>query len=731
MAKIAASQTQTPSGEWLNLARNAYDSSETWLMTNARQTWARSYAHYRSEHASDSPINQAANAHRSSYFYPKSRTLVRSMQAATAAAYFASRDVVIVEAEDADNKGQCEASDFMQELVNYRLKNTIPWYQIVLGAMADVSVLGMCASNQSWLYQKDDTGKVVKDEPHVRIVPMENIRVSPSANWIDPENTSPYLIELIPMFLCDVEERIEAGVNPRSKEPAWKDVGRAAILGAGTKAYIDQAAKARAGQTKQDPKVVNYESESTFRIVWIHRNIIRKKGRDWLFYTVGTTVLLSDAVPLADVIPWANGKRDYAFGKVEVETDRPIPSSAVEMISGLQKATNELKNQRFDNVRQVLNRRYLFRAGSQVDVRALSRNVPGGLIGISAPGALDSHVSPLTTPDVTSSSFQEEDRLNVSMDDLSGSSNASAINSNRSIGETATGMTLMTEAGNAIREMEIRTLTETWMDKALTQITQLEAMYETDRVAMLVSMKKAKLLKVLPEYFLKAFSVKVNVGMGATSPSQRLQRIQSAISTVTQLVPDAAMAIDGKEVAKEVFGAAGYDNGARFFDWDKAEQMKANPPQDPVLELQKQQLQAKQEAEQGKLQIQQGKLEIENQKLQIQLQDMQAKVTLLQAKTVTEKMTSIFEASKTAETLALTPGSAPVTDALLGSAGFIDSDATPIVPEEIPAEAAPADFGPENSHPLSPPNASRGISSGLLRPSSGASFDIRPRARVR
>ena len=130
-------------------------------------------------------------------------------------------------------------------------------------------------------------------------------------------------------------------------------------------------------------------------------------------------------------------------GNIEVETDRVYPSSAVSLISGLQKGLNELKNQRIDNVRQVLNRRYLYRAGSQVDVRALSKNIPGGLIGISAPGALDSHVTPLATPDVTNSSYQEEDRINLAFDDLSGSMAGSTVNSNRRMNETVGGMEMM------------------------------------------------------------------------------------------------------------------------------------------------------------------------------------------------------------------------------------------------------------------------------------------------
>ena len=117
--------------DFLTLARNAYDSSESWHLINNRRIWSRNLAHYRSEHAPDSPIHSEANRHRSRYFWPKSRTLVRDIQAAIAEAFFASSDVVAIEAEDQDDKKQVRAANFMKELLNYRLTHTIPWYLIL------------------------------------------------------------------------------------------------------------------------------------------------------------------------------------------------------------------------------------------------------------------------------------------------------------------------------------------------------------------------------------------------------------------------------------------------------------------------------------------------------------------------------------------------------------------------------------------------------------------------
>jgi hypothetical protein len=741
-----ATPNKVEKADWVRMARNAYESSESWLQVNQRAIWARNFAHYRSEHGADSTLNSEAHRHRANYFWPKSRTLVRAIQAAAASAYFTSSDVVAIEAEDTDNSDQRDAAELMKALVNYRLSQTIPWYLLVLGGIAEAAVLGTVASHQSWDFREAEvlvgkridpsTGelkeyyetKILQDKPAVRLVPVENVRISPASDWVDPANSSPYLIELMPMYLGDVLTKIREGKDSKNGEPIWYDIGAGQLLAAGNRDNLDSTRRARSGGSKLDPKSNMMESVDEFRIVWIHRNIVRRDGIDWLYYTAGVNALLSDPVPLSQVIPWAGGKRDYILGKLEVETDRPYPSGPVELTSGMQKAINELKNQRYDNVRQVLNRRYLYRQGNQVDVRALMRNVPGGVIGVSAPGALSSHVEPLPVQDVTASSFQEEDRLSLAMDDLSGSTSGSTVNSNRRLQETATGMNLMNEAANQVREMELRTFTETWIEPVLRQIVQLEAAYETDAVALTVAAKKAKLLKILPKYFDYSFSVSVNVGMGAVSPTQRMQRIQSAVATTVSLVPDAGAAIVGDEIAKEIFGAAGFDNGSRFFDFAKVEEMKANPQPDPQQQIAQQQMEAKAQNDQGKLEIAQGKLqlensklEMENQKLQVQMREIEAKINLIVAQTATANVTAVYEASQAAGVVAQNPGIAPMSDEILKSSGFMDHNSAPIVPELASSAILPDENVPlaQNTHPNFPPNpasAQTGIMKGIETP---------------
>lgn len=731
--------------DWIGMARNAYDSSESWLQINQRAIWAKNFAHYRSEHAPDSPILSEANRHRSKHFWPRSRTLVRAIQAAAASAYFSSSDVVVVEAEDQDDKQQCTAAALMKELLNHRLSKSIPWYKIVLGGIQEGAVLGTMASHQSWEYREEEqvvgyeidavTGEkyelyktVVKaDKPKVRLVPAENIRMSPAADWLDPANSSPYFIELIPMYVGEVMDKVRAGRDPKSGEPSWKDIGESMLISAGNRDNLDTTRRARSGARRLDPKSNQMETVDEFRIVWIHRNIIRHDGIDWLYYTAGTNVLLSDPVPLSGIIPWADGKRDYVLGCLEIETDRPYPSSPVEMISGMQKAVNELKNQRYDNVRQVLNRRYLYRAGNQVDIRALTRNVPGGVIGVSAPGDLSSHVKALDTPDVTGSSYQEEDRLNLAMDDLSGSTTGATVQANRKLNETVGGMNLMNESANQVREMELRTFTETWMEPTLTQIVQLEAYYETDATALTVASKKAGIRKILKSFFDYRFSVSVNVGMGAVSPTQRMRKLLGAISTVLQTVPNAQEAAECDEIATEIMSTAGYDNGTRFFNFDRADKKKAQLEQqgDPALQLQREQMQLKHELDMSKLELdakklelQNAKLELDNQKLQRTAAESEARLKLLESQVAGTNVTTVYEASQAAGVSVANANIAPVVDGILRFAGFPNTGVPAVMPEveSVPALPAPIPAPETNTSPAFPPrpvSAKAGILKGV------------------
>ncbi len=83
-----------------------------------------------------------------------------------------------------------------------------------------------------------------------------------------------------------------------------------------------------------------------------------------------------------------------------------------------------------------------------------------------------------------------------------------------------------------------------------------------------------------------------------------------------------------------------------------------------------------------------------------------------QAEMVNKAVEAQYSAIQTAQTIATLPQTASLADGLLKSAGYVDKDAAPIVPQlpgPVPGTPPPM----ANTNPLTPPNPTRGIAAGL------------------
>lgn len=83
-----------------------------------------------------------------------------------------------------------------------------------------------------------------------------------------------------------------------------------------------------------------------------------------------------------------------------------------------------------------------------------------------------------------------------------------------------------------------------------------------------------------------------------------------------------------------------------------------------------------------------------------------------QAERVNQAVEAQYSAIQTAQTIAVLPQTATLADGLLKSAGYVDKDAAPIVPQlpgPVPGTPPPM----ANTNPLTPPNPTRGITAGM------------------
>lgn len=565
--------------QWLARAQSAYRSSTTYMDTNYRKAFDDSIRAFNSQHPSDSKYSQPAYEKRSRLYRPKTRSVIRKNEAAAAAAFFSNMDVLTVEALDMSSKAQVASASVMKQLVEYRLDKSIPWFLLVLGGFQDAQTVGVAICHNYWSYTPgEDTpdeptaDNVVKlpsakkkpkprrDKPCMDLVPIENFRFDPSASWTDPIGTSPYIIHLMPMYAQDVHERMEAG--------EWFPIPDAQILAASS--GMPDSTRGARNKDAEDPYALDVKDIDAYQIVWVQRHIHKDGERgDVEFYTVGDTLMLCDPVPLEQVV--FHGERPYVCGCCIIETHKPIPSSLPMIGKGLQDEANEVVNQSLDNVKFVLNKKWFVKRGKEADVAGLVRNVPGGVVMLDDPV---NDVREISWPDVTGSSFETQNRINLDMDELLGNFNPAGLMAQGGQNSPARNMAMLGQSQGTLVEYLIRTYVVTFVIPCLRQLILLEQEYETDRVVMALAASRAQLFQrfgldeITDELLDQELTLKVNVGMGATDPAQKLQKLLAGVTAFSNIVAKPAPGLNTSEVGKEIFANMGYQDGARFLTTD-------------------------------------------------------------------------------------------------------------------------------------------------------------------
>ena len=681
----------------LQLARDAYRGSTDYFNANIRPQLERDIRQFQSRHNPDSKYLSDAYRSRARFYRPKTRAMVRSNEASAAEAFFSTTDVVSITPERQVDDVQQVSAEIMQEILQYRLTKTIPWFQLVIGAYQDSLVQGTVISHQSWEY---DPIRGI-DQPKVQLLPLENLRYDPAADWTDPVNTSPYLIWLIPMYVKDVRRRMAP--SPTGVPAKWMPLSDSQLLSA-AKQYDSTRLLREDNRTSSTDTITQI---TDFTIVWVHMNIVAddEAGEDIFYYTLGTEFMLSSPAPLST--QYAHGKRPFVIGKSVIETHKNWSSGPVRLARETQMEINEIANQRIDNVKFAMNKRYFVKRNKQVDLRSLTRNVPSSVTLVSD---IDD-VKVLDTPDVTSSSYNEQDRLNMDFDEITGNMSQSSVQANRKLNETVGGMEILAGDANKVQAYSLKTFIETWVEPVLRQLVWLEQYYETDDVVLSLAADKSPMFQrmgfdqVTDELLRADLTLTVNVGMNSTSPTQKINNLLTGINGVKNALADGVLeryGVDAPEVIKEVFGAMGHRGGGRFFKFDEGEDPR-------IAELQKQLEEAKQALAQ-KTPPELIAAEVEEIKAKTRLVDAQIQKT--RAETTTKNVEGMFSATSAANQIALQPTIAPLADQLLKSAGFQDADLPPIVPDVAPGVQGVAGL-PQNTSPNFPPNPDVGMNAGI------------------
>jgi len=494
-------------------------------------------------------------------------------------------------------------------------------------AIQDAAVQGVCISHQYWDFEEkeetyvqvdgnnnplmDEMGNeqtqeqvtTLSDHPVIELISPENIRIDPASDWADPIGSSPYIVHLVPMFLQDVRQKMDSD--------EWLEVSDEELISSASEADTENTTRLVRDEPRMDPlDNTEFGEIKDFWIVWVHKNIVKKDGIDWCYFTAGTDHLLTDPKPLSEMYPWLrDGERPYVMGCVNIEAHKIYPSGTVELTQELQSAANDIWNQRFDNVKLAMNKRYHIRRDRNIDLDALFRSVPGGAVEMDDP---DSDVRVIETRDVTGSAYAEQDRINMDFDELQGNFSTSTVQGARALNETVGGMNLLAGSSSQVAEYTLRTFADTWVQNVLKQLLRLEQYYETDPVILAVAGQEAQQKKfsfnvdeMMDELLRQDVLLKVNVGINATDPIKKVQNLLFGVQTLAAF-PGVPESLNLPELAKEVFGQLGYKDGTRFISLDAEADPQTQQLQQQLEEMQRL-LETDQIKTQGKMQIQQVK----------------------------------------------------------------------------------------------------------------------------
>ncbi len=603
---IESTEHEKPQDEWLKRATSAWEISDAYYTTNLEQRIVRNQYLFDSKHPPGSKYHADAYKFRSKLFRPKIRSAGRKTEAASVQAFFSTIDAIDVQPEDDQNPQAHIAAALAGERLKYYLNNKMFWFQTCIGGVQDAYKTGVVCSFNHWLkktsrykvkvpvfdengqqlvdkkgdpqFEEEERAEILENRPDVDLFPFDHLRFHPAAKWVDPMNTSPFVIRMMPMYVCDIKARMKDTVPEKDR---WAQLTDEEIKKAKLVHNTNAAQQARE-QGRQDPLDIQTPGVADYdmSIVLHHFMINPEDGRRYEFYTLGTGYKLSEPKLLKKKYP--HGKVPITYGCFFLESHKSVPAAGPELAESLSKEANNISNSRLDNIQLVLNKRYVVARGRQVDIRSLVVNAPASVTLAQNP---KEDVVPMEFNDITASAYQEQSRIDNDMDELVGNFSQSSIQSNRSMNETVGGMQLLHGSAGQLTDYGLKVFSETWMEPTLRQVISLIQYYDADQKGIEIAAGKAEIgeqlqqvgaEKATPEMMQGDIKLTVNIGVGASNPVFKAQQFIAAVRQFAEILALQLPGLQAAEIAKELFGYIGYKDGSRFFKLDENGQVDPN-----------------------------------------------------------------------------------------------------------------------------------------------------------
>lgn len=672
-ATASTEETQGAGGpediDFLGIIGEAERISRGYHLRTVEKPLTRSYRAWQNLHASDSKYLGPAWRGRSRVFVPKTRSAVRKNLATAAASLFSTEDVVNISAQFEDDPQQLATAAVIKADLDYRLTRSnpisgIPWYLLSMGGCLDAQLTGVTISKQYWEYLEVPTGKTeireeplidpqtgmvalddmgmpitqqvevpvmrtVRDRPMVDIIPIENSALDPAAPWYSPIQLGRWFSCRYIMGITDVRAMLSSN-GKNGGGHVWLDVSDDVLL----KSRIDdERSTARRTREGGGDRYEETQSSGQLEMVAIQENFLRIAGKDWHFWSVGRHAFLSEVREVHEVYPEFGGERPYVMGVSQLDTHRVFPQSPVETWQPLQLELNDVANLRLDTLKRSIAPLTVVRRGKNVDIAAVQRRgQPDAIVMVDNPD----DVVFQNTPGPSGASYTESSVNNALFDELSGTFSTSSVQSSRQLNETVGGMRMMSGAANAVSEFDLRMWLETWVEPVLRQLVHLIRYYESDERILAIAGQNARVwtrydyMPTIDDFEQTEVTLRVNAGIGALDPMQKLQKFKFAMEMLAPIMPMAqakGIAPNIEAIIEEVMGAAGFRDGRRFFEFGEPPQSQPDPELIKAMEeLKLRKAEMEKEFQEAMMQIQADRdMNAEDNRTKLQIEGMRNK----------------------------------------------------------------------------------------------------------
>lgn len=643
-------------------SQKAWEISQNYI-DNFKDKIIRRYKMYNSEHDSDQKYTDE-DYKRNKHYVPKSHEFVKNSVSQVVQAYFLNPDFIYLTPEVSEDVVSIMSAEYFTYVLNKRLKSKNNWWLTFIEMTAQSGFIhNLCIAKVDWNV----------DEKYSIATPItiENFRVDPYADPLDPVGTSAFLIHKIEMYVDDLKAK--------QKEDGWleysvQDLQNNFVSSITAEDQVN-ASRFKDGYNPQDGMAT---VDDELKKVYVHENIVRENNKYYVFYTLGTSKMLTKVYKLKEIYPQGI---PYVMAAIYPEEMKIYATAPLDHAYPAQTLINDYTNIVMDAVEQTVWPVTIVKANSGFDIKRFQKVGPNAVVEARNP---QQDVYQLTKQLAPQSLKNEIPFLMNNFDSTVGGLPNSTV-STEGGDTTATGQNMRYRSQSQVINMYLMNYNEKFIEPVLELMLKCEKIFglgdtkSVDKVFKNTKMLERYSQKLLdqgidPETFEidKEFAdadmyLSVNVGMGAVSPQMRVEQFLASINAIVKLVPNVQSQLDTKEIIKELMSLNGYKDYNRFFN-------SQNDPRIAEMEQVIQQLQSQlaqkktPEEVAAEVALKQASAQEKYKKMEL----VDAQLQNINANTVSTKVEAQQKALDAAEKLIIMPEIAVGGDTIMQNADFED-----------------------------------------------------------